>query len=163
MGLNAETVAAIKQEAGHNFGVQAAVWQFRSQQDKQRGFTLVELITIMIIIGILAVAALPRLSGNDAFLSRGAADQVVSALRFGQKSAVAKHSDVSVAITLSANPKCPVAAGASVSCSISNSLTTTNVPLTVTFNALGRPAAGAASVMVGTTTINIEAETGYVH
>jgi hypothetical protein len=37
-------------------------------------------------------------------------------------------------------------------------------PWTITFNALGQRVPNAAtSVVVGTTTINIELETGYVH
>ncbi|MEK7810720.1 MAG: prepilin-type N-terminal cleavage/methylation domain-containing protein, partial [Pseudomonadota bacterium] len=61
-----------------------------SKRLKQRGFTLVELITVMVIVGILAVVALPRFFDKNTFDSRGYADQVISTLRFAQKVAVAQ-------------------------------------------------------------------------
>lgn len=130
------------------------------------GFTLVELVMTIIIIGILAVFAAPRFFDADIFQSHGAANQVKAALRYGQKVAIAQHRNVSVTISAAASSDCgAVLAAGNVSCVISNSVTVTPaLPKTVTFDALGRPVPNSAdSVTVGATAITIEAETGYVH
>lgn len=132
----------------------------------QCGFTLVELVMTMIIVGILAIAVAPRFIDINVFQSRGAADQVKAALRYGQKVAIAQHRNVNVTISAAASSGCGAAlAAGNVSCVISNSVTVAPaLPRTVTFDALGRPVPNAAdSVTVGTTTITVEAETGYVH
>jgi len=160
----AEQVELIKHKTEHFFGAQADLCMPGSCVNDQCGFTLVELITIMVIVGILAVAAMPLFFGNNVFQERGAADQVVAALRYGQKIAIAQHRDVVVSITAAAASNCgAMLAGSAVNCVIADSVPVAPVlPQAVTFNALGRPNA-AASMVVGATTINVEAETGYVH
>lgn len=129
----------------------------------QRGYTMTELITVMVIAGILAAVALPRFFDNDVFQSLGAADQARAALRYGQKVAIAQHRNVSVTISAAANPDCgALLTGGNVSCVIPDSVAVVPaLPLTVTFNPLGRPNA-AAAITVGTIAVNVEAETGYV-
>jgi len=69
--------------------------------EKQRGFTLVELVVVIVMIGILAVYVAPRFFDASIFKSRGFADQVQAALRYAQKQAIAQHMNVCVAVTSS--------------------------------------------------------------
>lgn len=55
---------------------------------RERGFTVVELIMVIVILGLLAVVALPRLSDSSTFRTVAFHDEVVAALRYAQKSAV---------------------------------------------------------------------------
>lgn len=64
----------------------------------EAGFTLIELIVIMIILGVLAVAILPRFASTEGFESRGFRDETVALLRYAQKSAVAQRRAVCVAL-----------------------------------------------------------------
>ncbi len=136
-----------------------------NQLIKNRGFTMVELVTVMVIIGILAAVVMPRFFDNSVFQNRGAADQVKAALRYGQKVAIAQHRIVIVSMAVAASSDCgTVLVAGNVSCTISNSVTPAPSFHNVSFDALGRPVPnGPDSVSVGGTTITIEQETGYVH
>lgn len=65
------------------------------------GFTLVEMITIIIILGILAVVALPRMMGSSDFRAAEFHDRTVATLRFAQKSAISHRRMVCVSFTAS--------------------------------------------------------------
>lgn len=65
---------------------------------RHHGFSLVELIVIMMIIGILAVVAIPRFFDRQTFESRGFHDATMSLLRYAQKAAVAQRRTVCVAV-----------------------------------------------------------------
>jgi MSHA pilin protein MshC len=136
-----------------------------TERNGQRGFTLVELITVMVIVGILAVSVLPRFFTVSDFEDRGSADQVKSLLRFAQKTAIAQRRPISVAVSGgAASPNCTtVLAGAALTCQVKSAVAAGAG--TYTFNALGQLTAPAAPVTltIGSTTITVEAETGYVH
>ncbi len=174
MRLSAGQIEATKQEAEHSFGAQAKVQHFFPGLEAQRGFTLTELITILVIAGILAAVAMPRFFDRSSFDSRGYYDQVVSTLRYAQKTAIAQHRFVCV--TFGVDSSVTLKYGAADTCGSDligqDGLTPYKVtaPSGVTlsggtsfnFNALGR-ASAAQSITVGGYTITVEAETGYVH
>ena len=63
---------------------------------RQDGFSMVELITVMVLIGVLAAIGIPRLMGGNSINAVVFGDQVASAMRTAQKSAVAKRRIVCV-------------------------------------------------------------------
>jgi MSHA pilin protein MshC len=67
----------------------------------EHGFTLVELIVTMVIVGILAVAVMPRFANTTAFDERRFYDATLAILRYAQKSAVAQRR--TVCVTFAAN------------------------------------------------------------
>ncbi len=147
----------------------------------------------MVILGILAAMAAPSFFVRDAFDSRGFYDQIISTLRYAQKTAIAQHQFVCVAfpanngITLTYGPDNTCASGTLGSPSgtpyplVSNNATFAPVPATgLSFDCLGRPrgvnaplgvcgdlagvlAANQLVQVQGAPLITIEAETGYVH
>ena len=64
-----------------------------------RGFTLVELVVILIVLGILAVFAMPRFAGREPFDARAFHDSTLAALRYAQKTAIAQRRPVCVSFS----------------------------------------------------------------
>lgn len=146
------------------------------------GFTLIELIMVIVIAGILALVAAPRFFNASAFKSQGFADQVQAALRYAQKEAIAQHRNVCVAMTATTitltiasssgaasacGPNLPFPAGGnSISAPSGVTLTALPVspPVSFNFDALGTTAVTQTITASGATNnIFVEAVTGYVH
>ncbi len=151
----------------------------------QRGFTLVELILVIVIVGVLAVYAAPRFD-RDAFDVASAADELIEAIRYTQEMAMS-HSGIdddgdgnpdNYRITLS---------GGGYTVSLVDSNSTTNVPnpvtnaasyteswsgislgpaTTINFDSRGRPDLGADVTITlsrsgESATVDIERATGF--
>jgi MSHA pilin protein MshC len=140
------------------------------------GFTLVELITVMIIVGIMAAIVAPRFFDANVFKSRGFADQVQASLRYAQKTAIAQHRLVCVALASSSITLTIASTSAAVTCTIplafsaggnfinAPSGVTLSPAVTINFDALGKTTATQTITVSGATNnIIVEAETGYVH
>jgi MSHA pilin protein MshC len=149
----------------HNFGIGIITLRGRSMKlaRKNSGFTMVELIMTMVIIGIIAAVAAPRFFDNNVFQSRGFADQVKASLRYAQKVAIAQHRFVCVAFavnsitltqgvsaTCGGNLASPTG-GTTYSISSNNASITAPVAGNISFDCLGRPrAAGNAAATCAT-------------
>lgn len=154
------------------------------------GFTIIELVTTIIIVGILAVVVMGRLDFTSIFQQRGVADKLKAGLEFARKSAVAKRRYVCVAVSggivtftidttvpESTSGTCPggaalalpapdkdCAGAGNAICSRSNAtigLVSGGSPFK--FDAEGGASATAVFSVTGQGNITVEAKTGYVH
>jgi MSHA pilin protein MshC len=146
---------------------------------KRRGFTLVELVVVISIVGILATVAVTRFMGTDTFSSRGFYDEASGVVRYAQKTAIAWRT-TTIFVCVAANN---ISAGTAAGCATPLAHPATGNPLTAsapsgvalspvgnfTFDGLGRPSAGQTITWTSTIAgdparqIVVEAETGYVH
>ncbi len=62
------------------------------------GFTIIELVLVIALLGILSAGALSRFFDLSIFQQRGFYDETVSAVRYAQKLAVASGCDVQVTL-----------------------------------------------------------------
>jgi MSHA pilin protein MshC len=66
---------------------------------RQAGFTMVELVVVMVLVGVLSVYAMPKLAGVISMRDDAWRDELVSAVRFAQKGAVARRRLTCMGIT----------------------------------------------------------------
>lgn len=140
------------------------------------GFTLIELVTIMLLVGILAVAVLPRFGDLNTFSARSFHDATLSTLRYAQKSAIAQRRTVCSAFTSNSLTLTIASAAGSSTCNtnlnlpgkgtnslLGNAVSYAATPTSFSYNAAGQPSTGQQLQVAGASqTITIEAETGYV-
>jgi MSHA pilin protein MshC len=73
---------------------------------REYGFTIVELVAVMVIVGIIAAISAPRFVGVDAFDARGSYGTLTAALRYAQKTAIAQRRTVYANVDTSARTVC---------------------------------------------------------
>jgi MSHA pilin protein MshC len=147
------------------------------RNNTQVGFTLVELVLVIVLLAILSAIALPRFFGRSAFDERVFFDDTLNALRYTQKIAVATGCNTRFSISNNsyalirddscdsgnfssnltlANPVSPDTAYTGSQANISLSASYANT----TFNALGE-ADRNNLILVGARRISVVAATGF--
>jgi len=142
------------------------------------GFTLVELITVIIILGIMAVVAIPRMD-TSGYRSTEFHDKTLAALRFAQKTATSHRRQVCVTFPDTHTLQLDVDTDKNSSCdtaliipgSSSNRVVSTD-PVNAVFNALpaalnfspdGTSPSGSVSITFkGANDVVVAGVTGYV-
>jgi MSHA pilin protein MshC len=153
----------------------------------QRGFTLVELILVMVMIGILTALAAPRIVAGSDFNVQGFHDETLAYLRYAQKTAIAQRRTVCVVFAANSTTLNMASAATATTCDTAmrgprgespaqvtgDEFDTMYAPTPANFNfdGLGQlvDATGAAlanqtiQISGAARTITVETGTGYVH
>ena len=128
-----------------------------------RGFTIVEIIMVVVLIGILAVSVVPKFMDTSAISLQGGAAMVRADIRYTQELAMSTHAPKTITFTTNDTYYTVVSQTMNLPSRVSISS-----GATFTFNSLGEPTAGGGSSVQITTvggstkTITVESYTGRV-
>ncbi|GAB1266084.1 hypothetical protein NBRC116493_17020 [Aurantivibrio infirmus] len=136
---------------------------------RSHGFSLVELITVLVIVSALSFVVLPRLRISDSSLLTSR-DKIVAALTHAQQIAMARDSASNpITFVVSANSVDVRENGSSVDLpgvdyplAFANGVSATAGTGTLSYDKLGRTSATVISLNNGQVTITVEAS-GYAH
>ncbi len=163
-----------------------------SRRHRTGGFTLIELISVLVIMGVMAGLSAVRFFDRSAFDNSAFQSQTIEFLRFAQKAAIAQHAFVcvtfasqSITLTIGATNTCGSAlanpaggASATLSPGGGNAAAFSPKPTNFSFDCMGVPrsagtglcgdTAGVLSVtqtvqVANAAAITVEPQTGYVH
>jgi MSHA pilin protein MshC len=158
---------------------------FGALHNRARGFTLIELVMVLVLVGVLAVFAVPRMFNRNDFDARAFHDRTLAYLRYAQKTAIAQRRVVCVAFTLTTVTLSRATAAGNNVCNTPLSgpdgkamlnveppaiVTFAAVPVGFYFDGLGQPltsvnAPAPRNIQVVNVqrSITVESGTGYVH
>ena len=144
-----------------------------------RGFTLVELVVTLTIVGIVAATAYPRFANQQGFQSRAFFEQVQEGIKFAQKAAIAQRKRVFVTISATTVQACYTAVCGGGGVPVTDPTTGLALVLTAqdargvafsavalapattfAFDGLGRPRNAAGVLLTLVTTINVNSTAG---
>ena len=155
-----------------------------------RGFTLIELIMVIVMLGVLSVFVAPRMFNSQDFYAKGFHDETMAYLRYAQKTAIAQRRTVCVTFGANSLSLAAASAAGTTDCSAAatsftgprgesppsltakGSVAYSTTPAALHFNGLGQPTTSAGSVLtvprtlqvIGISkTVTVEAATGFVH
>ena len=142
----------------------------------QRGFTLIELVAVLVIMGIVAAVVAPRFSNNTAFSERGYADELAAALRYARRIAVASACNVRFTVDAAGysaaqpNVRCNTAGPWGVAVQSPDRQVLANVTpagvavgaTVIEFSAAGNLVSAVAPVNVGAFAVTVDPATGSV-
>lgn len=137
---------------------------------KNTGFTFVELIVVILIVGILSVFIAPKFFADNDFKARGIADEIITAIRHAQRLSMTRGQNHQIIITTSSytvqrsdgtSVRHPDGSINFVKNFPTNLVTTAK---TIDFDQLGRPIPNSLeTITIPPFTITVEKETGYAH
>lgn len=136
---------------------------------KITGFTLVELIVVILIIGILSISIAPRFFTVSSYENRKASDELLTALRYTQQIAMARGGDIQLNLqsdnyTIELTDGTDLRSPNGQSYPIFFDGVTTSTPIIIVYDGLGnRIPDNQLDINIGDQTIRIEQGTGYAH
>lgn len=149
-----------------------AINDFGVTAQGQRGFSLLELVAVIVVLSVISVVALPRFYNTDVAAVQSARDQALTAFFTAQQLAMARASDDNpIQITVTENSlnvtesgTSVVAAGSAYPIILPQGVAITSGIGNYDFDKLGRTSAGQLTIERGSTsaTINVEAS-GYAY
>jgi MSHA pilin protein MshC len=148
----------------------------RAHRSGQAGFTLVELVLMLVLIGVLAATVAPRLSGSAIDEVRFY-NETLAFLRYAQKTAISQRRKVCVAFTATAvtatvSSSFSGACGSALtgpggvspySATAQNGAGFSSTPSPIVFDAAGAPDNPQSLALVNSNAIVVEPGSGYVH
>lgn len=139
---------------------------------REKGFTLVELITVMILLGIVSVTLFSRIGGINTAAVQGGRDDVIAALFFAQQTAMVR-SNIQVVVSATAisvtENGAPIAVGSGYyPLAMPSGVSLSSTQSTFTYDKLGRTTAGIITISgsgstAGTSATIVVEATGYAH
>lgn len=150
---------------------------------RQKGFTLIELVMVIVLLGILSATVLPKFFDVSTYKQQAFFDDTLNAVRYAQKLAVATGCKVQVSVSANAytlngpadRSQCAITSptfsqtirnpgtGAAAYTGSETGVTLTSTSAAFNFDALGQASANVTLTVAGGKTISVVRDTGFVY